>query len=505
MTIRTKLTIGGTEYKDYKNLRVSRSIGDYNSSSEFTAILDSPYGRHKNDFTVGDEVVIKADKDSDPTTIIFTGILEKINFDGEGVSQVVRLKGRDYAARLQDLTVQPIVYTNAEISTIVAGILADNQVTDITTNNVNVTSTTLERIAFNHKTVFEALSQLAELAGFIFWVDENKDLHFEEKASTSSGYTLDNTNILGMRFDTTREGMANKIWIYGDRYLAGFREEISTNGGSVYTLLHRPHNAFIEVLGNPQKGGVYQLTNLPVSGVDYLVNFFDREIIFVSGTELGYSSIPPNGGSFIVTYDRDIPIAKYGQDDVSINLYGPKEMVINDKSIKDPTTAKEILLKKLEESSPLNQFEVDLDGWFTFNVGETVAMVLNDFNINESELTILNITYTFDKNTIHSEHVIKVRLSKKIFDITDKIKDLDRRLKGIEAQDLQDTDVLTRLFFNIGSLMVIGSRWNVYTTSIGTSFILGHPINGRLGSYSTHVLGESKGAKTLVYSGGYYF
>ncbi|MCH7534715.1 MAG: LamG domain-containing protein [Bacteroidetes bacterium] len=61
MTIRTKLKIDGTEYKDYQVLQVTRSIGDFNSSSEFIAVLDSPYGRHKTDFTVGKEVKVFAD------------------------------------------------------------------------------------------------------------------------------------------------------------------------------------------------------------------------------------------------------------------------------------------------------------------------------------------------------------------------------------------------------------------------------------------------------------
>ena len=82
--IRTKITIGGTEYGDYRNLRLDRNIGDFVASANYTVVYDSPYGRHKNDFTVGQEIKIFADKDAAPTTNIFTGIVEKISFEGEG-------------------------------------------------------------------------------------------------------------------------------------------------------------------------------------------------------------------------------------------------------------------------------------------------------------------------------------------------------------------------------------------------------------------------------------
>jgi len=506
MTIRTKVTIAGTTYEDYRNMRVERSIGDYNASSSFSIILDSPYGRHKDDFTVGDEVIIYADQDATPTTKIFTGVLENIKFQGKGNTQRVKLSGRDYSARLQDITVKPVVFTDTEISSIVTTILSDNEISDITTTNVNTTNVTLARIAFNHKSVFEAIKQLAELAGFIFYVDVDKDLHFEEEQSISSGIKLDNTNITALRFDSTREGMYNKLWVYGDRYLAGFKEILSTDGGSVYTLVAKPHNTYVEYTGTSLRGGVYQMMITPTSGFDYLVNFHDRQIILQSGTDLGYGYLPPAGGSLLVEYKRDVPIVKYGQDDTSIALYGPKEKVIEDKSIKDPQTAIDILRKKLEEASPLKQFEADLKGWFTFNPGETVEIVMDDFNIDETDVTILNISYSFDKNTIQSEDIITVRLSKKIMDITDKIKDLDERVKNIEGSDLQDTDVLTRLMFDKASTQVVGSYWAVWKIEIGSSFILGHSTQGRLGSYATHSLGEWRtGGSTLSFSGGYSY
>jgi len=487
MVIRTQLTVGGTVFPDVKNLRVQITNGDYNSSAFFRALFDSPFGRHDDDFIIGKEIIIKANKDANPTTTIFTGILERVSFTGNNNTQQIFLSGRDFSARLQDATVEPKVFTNSEISTIVKDII-DNNVSDITTTNVNVTKITLPRIAFNHTPVFDALQQLAELAGFRFYVDINKDIHFEEKDSSDSGITLNTTNIVRGRFDTTREGIANKVFVYGARQLTGNEEFFSggspfddalSQAGSVFTLASKPFHTEVRTSdfpGSVLKGGIFNLFELPISGgraPDYFVNFEDRQIILVSGTEVGKNNLITSGGSVVVNYDRETPLVRFGQSRPSIDAFGPKTLVINDKAIKDPDQAKNILNRALEQGTPLDKAEFELKGFFTFTIGQTVQAILSDFDINEPTWPILNITYTFDKNTVESERVIKIRLNNKITDITDTITELSKRLRALEAEDLQEGDFITRLEFGLGSFLVVGSRFQIKTRDINDSFILG--------------------------------
>ena len=230
---------------------------------------------------------------------IFTGILEKRSFEGDNNTQRILLSGRDFSARLQDATVEPKVFTNSEISTIVKDII-DNNVSNITTTNVNVTTVTLPRISFNHTPVFDALQQLAELAGFRFYVDVSKDLHFEEKDSSDSGIILNTTNIVRGKSETTREGLANIVFVYGARQLTG-KEEFFSGGspfvnsqsGSVFTLKSKPFNTEVRTSDFPGSvliGGIFGLFESFISGTDtafdYLVNFEDRKIILVSGAEI---------------------------------------------------------------------------------------------------------------------------------------------------------------------------------------------------------------------------
>jgi len=478
-SIVTQLQIEGTVYEDFKNLKIKRSMSDFGTTSSFRIDLDSPYGRHAGEFNIGDEVVVYADFKVDPTEAkLFTGIVEEIKYEGSGTKQRLILTGRDYSARLMDITVNPVVYTDTEVSTIVTQILSDNHVPDITTNNVDTTNTTLRRIAFNHKTVFEALKQLAELSGYIFYVDKDKDLHFEERRSVSSGITLDNTNIVSANFYSGKEGMANSVWVYGDRFLSGFKEVIPTDGGSAFNLLYNPHNTQIESSNDPGSlliGGIFGITTSTTSGPNYLVNYHDKEIIFVSGTTVGYNSIPTSGGSFVADYQRELPIVKYAQDDTSINIFGLKESVIIDKSIKDPDTALDLARGKISDANPLKRIETNIKIWLTSEVGQTVGFVMDDYDINQiggDEVSILEIEYNFNTNTIQNNNVITLKLSKKVSDITDKIRDIDERLRGLESE-ASASDIITRLLSSEENLKIVGSRWTVQTsTTTGSGYHL---------------------------------
>jgi len=455
--------------------------------------------------------------------LLFRGILETRSFEGEETNQNLSLTGRDYTARFKDLTVEPVTYTNSEISTIVTNII-QNEVPEITTNNVNATVITLPRIAFNHTTVFDALTQLAELANFVFYIDNNKDLHFEEKNSISSSLTFDNTNILSAQADTTRENFNNIIWVYGDRQLTTAPQHIFVQTaalGSVITLPYKPHNTQVRSsqfpAGSILKGGVFNMISpSSVSGLEYLVNFDDRQIIMVSGTTPGYSRIPPNGGSIVVVYDRSVPIAKFGQDNVSIANYGPKEKIIIDKNIKDPQTAKNILLTELQNSLPIDELEVRLKGWEVITPSNTAIINLPDFNLSGKTVGILEANYNFNPTTTQTEQVLSISLDNKMGDLTDQIVDLNKRLKKLEAGDTSDTDLITRLEFSEGSVLVVGSRWNVSIRGLGSSFILGvgpHGVTGPtfggiIGSVvasGINFLGDSRSGLHLVFSGGYYF
>ena len=62
MVIQTKVEINGVEFSDYQNARVSKTINSFNGVSNYKIRYDSPYGRHNDDFTVGDTIEIFSDE-----------------------------------------------------------------------------------------------------------------------------------------------------------------------------------------------------------------------------------------------------------------------------------------------------------------------------------------------------------------------------------------------------------------------------------------------------------
>ncbi len=519
MVIFTKLTIGGTTFDDQTRMEVVSSIGANNTSSNFIINFPNDRGKHNTDFNIDDEVVIFADKDTDPAvTKKITGIVEDIRFKGIGQFEQIELVGRDFTARLMDSTVEPVVFNNAEVSTIITNIISNN-VSDITTNNVDVTTTTLTHIAFNHIPVYDALKQLAELSGFNFFVDTDKDLNFKVKGGVVSGVTLGSgTNITKSRFRTMDRELYNKVWVYGDRELTGIRDEFQGDGLETnFILSYKPHNTQVVVggLGSVTlQGGIFEVVaGDATSGIDYLVDFDQQRIIFTSGTAAG-NNIPAEFASIFVDYDRSTPIIKFGEDRTSIEQFGPHTKVVVDKNIRDPQMARDQVISILNESSqPATQGIIDVEGIIDLTAGNTIIVNEPFYNINNVTYDILEVKYIFTPKNNESDQVLIVKVSKRLKDITDTIKQLILDVKKLQVDDIDNVDVISRLEFAAGSLGVKVSDWKVKTRTLGSSFILGkgpHGVTGPtfggiLGSIvasGINFLGDSRSALSIQRSGG---
>lgn len=534
----TRLEVDNVVYDDAKNISVTKSTGDNNASSTFSAEFNNRDGKKSGTFSVGQTVEVYAEKDSFPDgtgTPLFNGIVESVDFRGTGNNndETLLISGRDFTARLMDSTVEPSVFANQEVSTIVTSIIS-SFVQDITVVNVSVTTKIIDSITFNHVPVFDALKQLADLAGFVFYVDQNKDLHFELRNSISSGISLAaGTNVVKADFQTVRREMYNKVWVYGDRSLTGFRNSFTADGGSVYAVNYKPSNTIVLVSGatTPEIGGVLgQVTSLdPGSPFQYLVDFDNKNIIFLSGANTGMH-IPTSGTAFTVDAQRSVPIIKYGQDNASIAAFGPSAKVISDKNITDPSQAADLVVTTLNEhASPISQGTLKVEGLFDLTPTNTVLVDEPYHNISNQNFQVLESSFLFNSHNNYLEQVQTVKVNRKILDGADTIKKMLLDIKALQAQDNIAGDVLSRLEFSTGSLGARVDTWSVSTVSVGSSFVLGHPEYGVLGVGGNHILswsadgymswdgdgymswgsgavqpylGDSRGAAVVVVSGG---
>jgi hypothetical protein len=487
-----------------KSSKAIKSIGENNSSGRFELILNNNAGVFSDTFSNGDTIKIYLKKDStafSSNDIVFSGVTEDIDYQGEGSTKDrLVLSGSQYTARLMDVTITPVIYNNTDYSNIVIDIIQNN-LPEITTNNVVISGAIKTQVNFNHTSIFDAFKQLAKEINYTFYVDDDLDLHFEPKSSTSSGYILDTENIssspqiLKSSFKTTTKGdFANSIWIYGDRILTGWKNNFTANGGSVFTLDYKPHNTKVYVGGSisPKIGGIYELTSSVGSPTQYLVNYDQKNIIFVSGTSTG-DNIPISGIDAIsIEYDRQTPIVKFGQDNFSIDTYKKKQKIIFDRNIKSPTDANDRLIAELtERSSPIIQGTISLHGVAKLNAGNTIIINSPIQKISNQTMDILEVNYDITPENLRSENIISSRLNKRIIDITDTLKSLAIEIKDLQLKEsLSAGDIYPRVEFSTGSIGIKVKNWVAYKKDINDSFILGHPYNG--------VLGQKSGSGTQI-------
>jgi hypothetical protein len=476
-----KITIGGSEVSDLLDLNVNKATEKLSASSSFDGTLDNLAGKNKDKYHIGDEVLIYADKVSPPTTKIFTGILEDIKFSGKGINERINIVGRDYSARLMDRTVEPEIYNNLPAGSIVQDII-NKYAPDITTTNVQ-SGAIIPRIRFNHTPVYNAIQQLAENSDYMFFVDVNKDLNFRDTNDLSTGSTFNSGNAIVGDFKTQRDTVFNQVWVYGDRYLDGYKETFTAGsplGGSIFTLLYKPHNTEVTVSGAIiQPGEIYEMSYTNAGSLTkYLVSYDDAQIIFVSGTAQG-ENIPSSGNSVVVNYKRELPIVKVGDDEASKLQYGTRVKVIQDKQIKDPNTATMIMETNLAQSSnPITEGNLTLKGVCNFDAGQSINVNFPFNNINNETYQIIEAKYNFSTKNCLDETVLKVKLNGDLPKLDDTIKDILLELKKLKTGEMSDTDILTRFQYSTGSLSFVQSGIQIYTRQIGSSFVLGHYVTG---------------------------
>ena len=503
MVIYTKLTIGGVEYSDSKDISIDRSIGQFNATSNFTIKFNNYSGKYDDTFSLNDEVIIYADLDSSPaTTKIFTGVIEKLDYQGNNNNETLKLLGRDYGAVLQDMTIQPVVYENRDVGEIAKVVVSNNAEGVVTTVNMDTTTgTTVDKIGFNHKNIFDALKELADLAGYYFYVDADKDVHFLVKDSISSGLTFDNTNVTNASFTTDDSEIFNKVWVYGGRILTGNRDVGGIGAGSVFTLTDKPHNSRVfvdDVLQQP--GGVFGMDNPEFeTDLKYVVDFNSKNIVFVSGLSAG-DNIPASGAANIsVDYERNTPILSFKEDSTSIAAYGPKTKVISDDIIKDYSAATDRATAYLSENKdPKIQGKIKVHNVLDVTPGNTAIVNIPFHNISNQTYMILNANYSFNSTNNQANKVLQLTLNKKVADFTDTMKDQILRLRNVEAGPLEGT--LTRLETSTDTVDA-QVHYDVWGQNIGSNFVF-HSAKHGLIQNSDSRIGYSDAGSVLFTSGG---
>lgn len=500
----SSLKVNGVIVSNVQQIELSKYMNEFDATSNFTATFNNYTGRYADDFSLNDEVTIFADLDiNSPTTKIFTGIIEDIKYTGSELNEKLIISGRDYGAILQDVMVSPRIFKNTEVSSIINSLMAQNAAgLGITWNNVDTTTITVDKIIFNNKSLFDCIKDLAELAGFYFYIDVDKDLHFEERNSISSGQTFSRGNVLSSYFTNTDADIFNRITVYGDRVLTGYREAYPTvTTGSVYVLDSKPSNVLVVGSnGTPagfviQPGGVFQFDNPETDDVKWLVDYEGKKVILTNGTAAG-NNIGWAGSGVIIDYQRSTPIISIKQDTTSQTSYGRKDKVIIDKNIKTLSEAFDRATTYLSEhKDPKIMGDLDIYGVIDITPGHTCIVDLPFNNINTQTYTILEARYVFNINNNLSNKVLKLKLNKKVKDFVDYFKEQELRLRALEGAGV-DTSIIETVTAT-GSVGVQVSAYNCISRSIGSSFYF-NVTNHDLLENTSSLLGDVRAGSVVI-------
>ena len=265
-------------------------------------------------------------------TEIFEGKIVKINSEVEGKDVLT------YAIECQDYTVDldaqlvSNTYETQSVEDIITDIIAD-YTAGFTTTNVSCT-TEVKYIAFPYVQVSKCLQQLAELVGYEWYVDYDKDIHFFAKGDELSPFNLTDTNntyiYRSLKLTEDYRNIRNKIFIRGSTYIGSSIVErivkIVEPDVVVDTIEKYAEEPSVWLDGVAQNVGLDNIDD--PNSYDCLWNYGEKHIRFREDNkptllqEVQFRGYP------------EIPIVLWVSDSSSIATYGEREFRITDKSIK---------------------------------------------------------------------------------------------------------------------------------------------------------------------------
>jgi len=316
---------------------------------------------------VGDDIEVL-----DGAVKVFAG--EVINIQKVNLSVpdglIYTVQAVDYSFALQNILISES-YTDETIEDIIKDIF-DTYVSGFTYTNVDC-NFEIEKIVFNNINVIQALKRLVEIVKYEFYVDADKDLHFFQKFTNTSPFSLTDTDTDSIKgtldFKTDGSQIANAVKVRGGEYDGTVFEEVLTAGAGQKSF--KTKNKMADLTVELNTGGGYVSKTVGVEFIndftsyDVLYNYQDQSFRFENGLSAGdlikYTGKPK------------IRVLVESEDPASISTYGRREKLIQDTSIEDNATARQ------RASAELGAYkEPNIEAKFsTYTAGLRAGQVIN--------------------------------------------------------------------------------------------------------------------------------
>ena len=209
--LKGKIVFGGSTVEDPLKLDVDLNIGDDIDYVNF--ILKE---EDAGSLGLSDEVTIYVDT-TDATTKKLAGkITNKKIMPLTGQYREVWFEALDWTHWLRTKQIVEI-YFDMEISLIIKAII-DKYFPGITYNNVEATSVTLEEYPIPYRKGSQVFAELARVVDYIWFIDENKDMHFKAKSVGAADYTLTKADIVDVgKYEEDLLPVVNHWFVIGGR------------------------------------------------------------------------------------------------------------------------------------------------------------------------------------------------------------------------------------------------------------------------------------------------
>lgn len=348
--------------------------------------------------------------------------------------------------------------------------------TSMTYSRVN-SGTEFTNYKTKHRYIQDVINDLREVESFDWFVNTDRELVYRPENVVASSIGIGSQNLTDVRTKKDNSQLFNRVWVYGDKTLIGWEETFTGDGvGSVFQLEFSPHNSRLFVSGIKQPGGIFEaVSSAPPSGTAYLVEFDERNIIFVSGTEAG-DNIPGSLVTILAEYQYEKPILGLAEDLVSISEFGLREKIITSDEIKSPKQAQDIADSQINLfSNPLNNVRCDFQGTGTFVPAEVVQINFPRHGINNQSFKVIDVTYQVNTVNLQSEQIVSLNLAQRVPDVTDYLAQMIRDIKRLQAKDISAEAVQPRFTtINVGSVSTVLRSFTFRQRDPGSGLVLGH-------------------------------
>lgn len=426
------ITIGGVDYSQY----VDRS--SYRHEQVLTAqpdnlklvLRDAPTKPALFD-------VVEVHNDA---ALVFSGKVLKIGTKTQSLTCLYEIEAKDWTIAI-DGTQIVNTYEGKTVDYIIADILTD---TEITNNNVDC-QIVIDYIKFDYEQPSVCFQRLAELVGYDWYIDYEKDMHFFIASTEPAAFNLndssDNYRPDSLSITEDSSQIRNLIFVEGGEYLGdSFTEEIVADGDQkTFNLAYKYKNLTATVGGISKTIGIDFIDD--AADYDALHNFEQKVLKFRDDNK------PTAGQAVAITGNPYIPVLIRFEESSSMTQYGVRSIRIIDKTIKTKDAAKERAkaeVRAYKNAVSEGAFETWTDG---LRAGQSIYIDSDLRGIHESYI-ISKVITTMESSTLFKYQITLV--SQRTYDILSFLQAL------MDTKNISDDrDKVLQKIYNVSDTVVI--------------------------------------------------